>query len=111
MHPRRLVIPINIADAIGRLDDVQGVSRWLGHRGQIWLNESEQSVFDNDAEGIDTFRTLQRFTFPVNMRAMVLPDLEELRNFPARGPGGVACADINGRAAAIECYLYLSLKD
>lgn len=67
-------------------------------------------IFDNDAEGIDTFRSLQRFTFPVNMRAMVLPDLEELREFPARGPGGVARADINGRAAAIECYLDLRLK-
>jgi len=68
-------------------------------------------LFDNDAEGIDTFRSLQRFTFPANMRAMVLPDIEELRNFPAQGPGGVACADINGRAAAIECYLDLRLKD
>ncbi len=68
-------------------------------------------VFDNDAEGVDTFRSLQRFTFPVNMRAMVLPDLEELRSFPARGPGGVACSNINGSAAAIECYLDLRLKD
>jgi hypothetical protein len=68
-------------------------------------------IFDNDAEGIDTFRSLQRFTFPVNMRAMALPDLEELRNFPARGPGGLACANINGLAAAIECYLDLRLKD
>ncbi len=42
---------------------------------------------------------------------MVLPDLEELRNFPARGPGGVENADINGRAASIECYLDLRLKD
>ncbi|SDD59060.1 hypothetical protein SAMN05216345_111174 [Cupriavidus sp. YR651] len=68
-------------------------------------------LFDNDAEGIDAFRGLQRFTFPVNMRAIVLPDLEELRNFPARGPCGVEKADINGRAAAIECYLDLRLKD
>jgi hypothetical protein len=68
-------------------------------------------LFDNDAEGVDAFRSLQRFTFPVNMRAMVLPDLEELRGFPARGPGGVANADINGRAAAIECYLDLRLQD
>lgn len=67
-------------------------------------------IFDNDAEGIDTFRSLQRFTFPMNMRAMVLPDIDDLRNFPARGPNGVACADINGRAAAIECYLDLRLK-
>lgn len=68
-------------------------------------------LFDNDAEGIDTYRSLQRFTFPVNMRSMVLPDLEELRDFPARGPGGVENADINGRAAAIECYLDLRLRN
>lgn len=66
-------------------------------------------IFDNDAEGVETFRSLQRFTFPVNMRAMVLPDLEQLRDFPARGPSGVVRADINGRAAAIECYLDLRL--
>jgi len=68
-------------------------------------------LFDNDAEGIDTYRSLQRFTFPVNMRSMVLPDLEELRDFPARGPSGVEDADINGRAAAIECYLDLRLNN
>ena len=68
-------------------------------------------LFDNDAEGIDTYRSLQRFTFPVNMRAMVLPDLRALRDFPARGPSGVESADINGRAAAIECYLDLRLKN
>ncbi|MCD2514621.1 HEPN/Toprim-associated domain-containing protein [Comamonas endophytica] len=67
-------------------------------------------LFDNDAEGIDAFRGLQRFNFPVNMRAMVLPDLDELRDFPAHGPSGVVSADINGRAAAIECYLDLRLK-
>jgi len=67
-------------------------------------------LFDNDAEGQDAYRSLQRFAFPMNMRAMVLPDLEELRNFPARGPDGVLNADINGRAAAIECYLDLRLK-
>lgn len=68
-------------------------------------------LFDNDAEGHEAYGSLQRFTFPVNMRAMVLPDLEELRKFPARGPEGVSIADINGRAAAIECYLDLRLKD
>ncbi|MDI2141304.1 MULTISPECIES: HEPN/Toprim-associated domain-containing protein [unclassified Pseudomonas] len=68
-------------------------------------------LFDNDAEGVDTYRNLlQRFRFPVNMRAMVLPDLEELRAFPAKGPGGVTNADINGYAAAIECYLDLQLE-
>jgi hypothetical protein len=68
-------------------------------------------LFDNDAEGNDAYHSLQRFTFPANMRAMILPDIEELRNFPTRGPNGVSSADINGRAAAIECYLDLRLKD
>ncbi|MDI9777089.1 hypothetical protein EQ845_12225 [Pseudomonas putida] len=68
-------------------------------------------LFDNDAEGVDTYKNLlKRFQFPVNMKAMVLPDLDELREFPAKGPCGVANADINGCAAAIECYLDLNLK-
>jgi hypothetical protein len=67
-------------------------------------------VFDNDAEGRDAYQSLQRFTFPPNMRAMLLPDLDELRSFLARGPDGVSRVDINGRAAAIECYLDLRLK-
>jgi hypothetical protein len=37
--------------------------------------------------------------------------LRALRDFPARGPSGVESADINGRAAAIECYLDLRLKN
>lgn len=66
-------------------------------------------VFDNDAEGVDAYRALQRFNFPANMRSMLLPDLDQLRDFPARGPSGVVRTDINGRAAAIECYLDLRL--
>jgi hypothetical protein len=38
---------------------------------------------------------------------MVLPPLKEFEAFPAIGPGGTAPADINGRAASIECYLNL----
>ncbi len=61
-------------------------------------------VFDNDAEGVDAFRKLEKLKLPTNMRAMLLPDLEEFRAFPSRGPEGVSVSDINGRAAAIECY-------
>lgn len=43
------------------------------------------------------------------MHAMRLPDLDEFRSMPARGPEGVSVCDINGRAAAIECYLDLNL--
>ncbi|QYF86955.1 HEPN/Toprim-associated domain-containing protein [Brevundimonas sp. PAMC22021] len=66
-------------------------------------------VFDNDAEGVDAYRKLEALNLPANMRSMLLPDLEAFRNFPARGPEGVSLSDINGRAAAIECYLDLKL--
>lgn len=81
--------------------------------GLVKIDVHNRVIFllDNDAEGIDTYRNLlQRFKFPVNMRVMTLPDLDELRDFPAKGPSGVANADINGCAAAIECYLDLRLE-
>lgn len=68
-------------------------------------------IFDNDAEGVDAYRKLGTLSLPVNMRSMLLPDLEEFRSFAARGPEGVSQADINGRAAAIECYLDLHLPN
>lgn len=66
-------------------------------------------VFDNDAEGVDAYRKLEKLTLPGNMRAMLLPDLEDFREFATLGPEGVSVSDINGRAAAIECYLDLRL--
>jgi hypothetical protein len=66
-------------------------------------------LFDNDAEGLDTYQRLLSLTLPPNMRAMMLPELEQFRSFPALGPEGVKCADINRRAAAIECYLDLEI--
>jgi hypothetical protein len=41
---------------------------------------------------------------------MVLPHVKEFESFPTLGPGGRALADINGRAASIECYLDLHAK-
>ncbi|MBC8982379.1 hypothetical protein IAI52_19215 [Pseudomonas lurida] len=81
--------------------------------GLVKIDVHNRVIFllDNDAEGIQAYRNLlQRFKFPVNMRVMALPDLDELRDFPAKGPTGVTNADINGCAAAIECYLDLKLK-
>jgi len=66
-------------------------------------------LLDNDAEGMDAYRRLGRLGMPANMRAMVLPDHDAFRSFRARGPEGVSMSDINGRAAAIECYLDLEL--
>ncbi len=67
-------------------------------------------LFDNDAEGFDAYQRLSCFSLPPNMRAVMLPELEQFRAFPARGPEGVKAADINRRAAAIECYLDVQAK-
>lgn len=66
-------------------------------------------VFDNDAEGLHAHQRLSTLTLPVNMRGIMLPELEEFRSFPAKGPEGLHNSDINRRAAAIECYLDLDL--
>jgi hypothetical protein len=68
-------------------------------------------LFDNDAEGWHAHSRLRARTIPANMCSMALPDLEVFRSFPARGPEGVTAADINRRAAAIECYLDLKQPD
>jgi hypothetical protein len=66
-------------------------------------------VFDNDAEGIEALQRLSRLTLPSNMRGTILPELEAFRAFPAQGPEGLRDADINRRAAAIECILISAL--
>lgn len=66
-------------------------------------------LFDNDAEGVEALRAVRRFKLPPNMSTLVLPNLEEFRQFPAQGPDGIRNSDINGKAAAIECYLDLNL--
>lgn len=67
-------------------------------------------LLDNDAEGVGAYQKLKKLPFPPNMIPMLLPELEEFRNFPARGPEGMKSSDINGRAAAIECYLDFKLE-
>lgn len=68
-------------------------------------------LFDNDAEGLDAHQRLLKLTLPTNMSRIMLPNLEAFRAFPAQGPEGVQNADINCRAAAIECYLDLNVGD
>lgn len=64
-------------------------------------------VYDNDAEGIAKMQATRRLSLPTNMRVMQLPSLDEFLNFKTIGPTGIGRADINGKAAAIECYLDL----
>ena len=62
-------------------------------------------LYDNDAEGVFSFNRSVNLNVLGNMRIVKLPDLPEFRDFASIGPSGAHRADINGRAAAIECYL------
>ena len=62
-------------------------------------------IYDNDAEGSARFSDTSRLRLPSNMRVMQLPSHTTLATFTSVGPEGMGTADINGRAAAIECYL------
>ncbi|HEX3672709.1 MAG TPA: HEPN/Toprim-associated domain-containing protein [Rhizomicrobium sp.] len=64
-------------------------------------------LFDNDAEGAETHQRVVALNLPGNMRSLVLPETDEFKSFPTRGPDGVALSDINRKAASIECYLDL----
>jgi hypothetical protein len=48
---------------------------------------------------------------PHNMSCICLPDLKEFESFPTCGPDGLTLSNINGTAAAIECYLDLTYSE
>jgi hypothetical protein len=62
-------------------------------------------IYDNDAEGVSSFNRTAKLNIPSNMRVLKLPDLPSFENFETIGPSGPHRANINGRGAAIECYL------
>jgi hypothetical protein len=65
-------------------------------------------IYDNDGEGTAKFSETSRVRdLPPNLRVLKLPDMQEFESFPTIGPNGSFKANINGRAAAIECYLDL----
>lgn len=115
-HALNLLCP-DVADFF-RFVDLEGAHPFWGTgnlvkfaEGLLRIDVHNQIIFvlDNDAEGLDAFQRLGKLSFPKNMRAMMLPDMDEFRQFPARGPEGVVNCDINGRAVAIECYLDLDI--
>ena len=67
-------------------------------------------IYDNDAEGLENYEKTSKLGIPKNMRILKLPDCESLREFDTIGPNGQKKANINGCAAAIECYLDLDWK-
>jgi hypothetical protein len=64
-------------------------------------------LFDNDTEGRFNFEKCGQLNVPANMSILKLPDREEFCSFQTEGPAGKHALDINGTAAAIECYLQL----
>ena len=64
-------------------------------------------VYDNDAEGVYSYNRSSQLDLPQNIAVMKLPDCHQFFSFDTIGPNGIHRADINGKAAAIECYLDL----
>ena len=64
-------------------------------------------LFDNDAEGVAKFEDARRLSELRNIKPVKLPHLPSLVHFHTIGPTGEQYADINGRAASIECFLDL----
>jgi len=64
-------------------------------------------VYDNDAEGIANFKRCRELNLPSNLQILKLPDLAYFERIQTIGPNGNHEANINGQAAAIECYLHL----
>ena len=63
-------------------------------------------LFDNDAEGLINFQRASKLSTGPNICVIRLPDLpSEHAIFDTIGPDGCSLGDINGKAAAIECYL------
>ena len=67
-------------------------------------------IYDNDAEGSARFADTSRLRLPSNMRVIRTAIAPSLTTCACVGPEGVGIADINGCAAAIECYLDLGWK-
>lgn len=74
----------------------------------IGIQNNTVIVYDNDAEGVSKLDATSALTLPTNVRAMKLPELDDFKTFVTEGPTGRSNADINLRAAAIECYLDLA---
>jgi hypothetical protein len=88
-----------------------GLHRFCQGLAAIRLQNKALAVFDNDAVGSSDCDRVRHLPLPPNLRVMQLPALPQFRNFLCVGPGGPTQEDINGRGAAIECYLDMNGGD
>jgi len=63
------------------------------------------ALFDNDAAGLEAYRSLHSVRFPRHVRLMLLPDTKLAASYPTLGPAGLTQMNINGAGASIELYL------
>lgn len=82
-------------------------------KGLAQMDVHNQTLFlyDNDTEGLSAFRNTKKLNLPANMGVTMLPDHGSFKSFQTLGPTGKDKIDINGKAAAIECYLDLFQPD
>jgi hypothetical protein len=116
-HALKLLRP-HIADFFDFVDMEEGypfagtgnVFRFVQGLISIAVQNNILVLFDNDLEGLANHRRCAALNVPPNMRILSLPDLPAFAAFKTVGPDGEQESDINGRAAAIECYLALDDK-
>ncbi len=113
-HAFSLLMP-HVADFFNFVDMQEGypfsgtgnLYRFIQGLISISIQNKVIVLFDNDAEGVASFLRCRSLNVPENMKILKLPDLKEFEFFKTIGPSGEALANINGKGAAIECYLDL----
>lgn len=113
-HAFHLLKP-HIADFFDFVDMEEGypfagtgnLYRFLQGLISISLQNNVIIIYDNDAEGLLNLDRSHGLNVPDNMKILRLPDRLAFNDFETTGPNGRHRANINGRAAAIECYLDL----
>jgi hypothetical protein len=116
-HAFKLLKP-HVADFFDFVDMEEGypfsgtgnLFRFLQGLISISIQNNVVVIFDNDAEGAANFERSCALSVPANMLILKLPDSPDFTEFNTIGPNGCHKADINGCAAAIECYLDLGVQ-
>jgi hypothetical protein len=116
-HAFRLLKP-HIADFFDFVDMEEGypfsgtgnVFRFLQGLIGISIQNNVIVIYDNDAEGTFNYNRSCALKAPANMLILKLPNSPGFAEFDTIGPSGRHKTDINGCAAAIECYLDLGAQ-
>jgi hypothetical protein len=116
-HAFKLLKP-HVADFFDFVDMEEGypfsgtgnLFRFLQGLISISIQNNIVVVYDNDAEGVANYERSCALNVLSNMRILKLPDSLNFTEIDTIGPNGRHKANINGCAAAIECYLDLGAQ-